>query len=456
MTDKSEKLPVWLGAGYGVGMVGAQIFRDAPALLLLFFMTNTLNVPAVMAGLAITLPKIWVIFADPAAGALSDRTTSPMGRRRPFILAGSVLCGLTFVLIFNVPNMESAAARAAWVGVMYTAALTALSVYSIPYFSVAAEISDSPAVRTKIVAYRIAFMATGLIISGLAPVLTAHGGDGRSGYAFMSYVFAAVCVITMLVPFFVLARVPLKGGGGDAPGFLTQVKLAAQNKPFVWLVSANFVQRVAEGCGYAALAYFVVYRLELDLGALTGLVVAVSASGIVAQPLWVRIAARIGKVRAYWLALPLYCVSFLMWYFAPPQNMLWVYVIAGLNGLLNSGFLLMAQSMLTDTIALDARRTGLDRAGAFSGIWLANEKVAFTFGAMITAAILGASGFVSGDAGGAVRQTDSAVQGIVIAFVFTPIVFHLSSLLLLRHYKLDERAIAETPGRAGSAVNPAE
>ncbi len=38
------------GLGYGLGMVGERMFRDAPALLLLVFMTNYLGIPAAWAG----------------------------------------------------------------------------------------------------------------------------------------------------------------------------------------------------------------------------------------------------------------------------------------------------------------------------------------------------------------------------------------------------------------------
>ncbi|MEL7029134.1 MAG: MFS transporter, partial [Pseudomonadota bacterium] len=323
--------------------------------------------------------------------------------------------------------------------------------YSIPYFSIAAEISDDPQVRTRIVAYRIAFMATGLIVSSLAPLLVAYGGDGPAGYSFMSFVFAAVCAATMLTPFWVLAKTPLKQATAQTPGLREQIRLAVQNKPFLWLVSANFLQRVAEGAGYATLAYFIIYRLELGLDKLAPLLLVMSGTAIAAQPLWVRVAARLGKVRVYWLTLPAYCFVFALWAFAPPQTMGWVYVIGFLNGLFNSGFLLMAQAMLTDTIEWDARKTGLERAGAYSGLWLANEKVAFTVGAMITASILGAFGFVSGTEGAGVVQSQSAINGVVVAFVVTPVVFHMSSLLLLRNYKLSEADLA-----AARSANPAD
>src|SRR4051812_33498461 len=123
--DRPARLPAWLCLGYGAGMIGGQIFRDTPALLLLPFMTNTLNIPAAMAGLAIFIPKFWVVLADPLAGIASDRVRTPWGRRRPFMFIGGLFTVVGFLLLFHVPPFAAAGMRAAYVCAVYTLALTA-------------------------------------------------------------------------------------------------------------------------------------------------------------------------------------------------------------------------------------------------------------------------------------------------------------------------------------------
>ena len=59
--------------GFSVGMIGDRIFRDAPALLLLIFMTDYLGVPPALAGTAVFIPKLLILFVDPLVGNLSDR-----------------------------------------------------------------------------------------------------------------------------------------------------------------------------------------------------------------------------------------------------------------------------------------------------------------------------------------------------------------------------------------------
>lgn len=84
---------------YGAGSVGAGIFSTIPGLLLLFYLTDTLAVPAGLAGLAVLVPKLWDIITDPIVGAWSDRTSSRWGRRRPFLLAGALTLPPCFVAL---------------------------------------------------------------------------------------------------------------------------------------------------------------------------------------------------------------------------------------------------------------------------------------------------------------------------------------------------------------------
>ena len=44
------------------------------------------------------------LLTNPIAGALSDRTTSRLGRRRPWLIAGTVLSAATLVLLANASS----------------------------------------------------------------------------------------------------------------------------------------------------------------------------------------------------------------------------------------------------------------------------------------------------------------------------------------------------------------
>ncbi len=416
-------------------MVGGQIFRDAPALLLLPFMTEALGVPAAIAGFAIFIPKIWVVFADPMAGIASDRVSTPWGRRRPFMFVGGLLTAALFVLMFHVPVFESHVARAAYVSAIYTVALTAFAAFSVPYLTMGSEMTHDPQDRIRLMAFRVAFMATGLIVGGYAAAIRDFGGTGTAGYSFMAWVMGAVCVVTMMTSVFATAKAPFVDRHETTLGLMEQFKLALENRPFLILLSAAFMQRLAEGVGYAAIVYFHVYVLKQPLTVLGTMVMFISLAAIFSQPMWVSLCQRFGKMPVYVGSVILYCIAFSLWLI--PNPALWlIFLIGTLNGLFNSAFILTALSMLTDTVAYDRARTGLNREGAFNGVWLASEKVAFAFGTLTMGMVLSWFKYVETDTGISQSQPESAIFGITIGYVVLPIVFHMSSLLILRLYKL--------------------
>ena len=71
MNSTEGRVPTSTVLSYGIGQLGAQIFRDTPAVLLPLFMTTMLGVPAWLAGLVVLVPKLWLIVCDPAMGAWS-------------------------------------------------------------------------------------------------------------------------------------------------------------------------------------------------------------------------------------------------------------------------------------------------------------------------------------------------------------------------------------------------
>ena len=122
---RKNGISFWLYGGYGIGMIGERIFRDAPALLLMVFMTNYLAIPAALAGIVVFVPKIAMIVFDPLVGSLSDRLRTRWGRRRPPMLVGALLTSASFILLFHPPAFAAVAARALYMGVMVTLAFAA-------------------------------------------------------------------------------------------------------------------------------------------------------------------------------------------------------------------------------------------------------------------------------------------------------------------------------------------
>jgi GPH family glycoside/pentoside/hexuronide:cation symporter len=430
-----------------VGQVGGSIIANTPAMILLFFMTDTLGIPPALAGLAVFIPKLWVIVFDPLMGRISDHTHSRWGRRRPYILWGAIFCGIGFYFLFDVPWFEAPVGRAAYMTVMFTLVSTAFSIFSVPYLAMASELAPTYRTRTNIMVYRMIFQSIGILIGiGLARYLVEWGGTGREGYVFMGTVMGLICLATMASPFFATRRVPTEHIAAASITAMEQIKTVWQNKPYLILASATILYWLAASCVYAGLPYLLGYIVQGDGILLFNHVLVMTVVGMLALPGWGWLGNRIGKRGAYMISSVLYCCTMLTWLVAKPDQDLLFIGRGALVGLTNTGLLLMAVAMLPDTIEFDLRKSGVRREGIFSGFWMAIEKAGNAAGALVVGVILSLMGFVE-SAGVQVEQTEQALNGILIAFSVVPTVLILTSLLILRKYPLSEAELAELPHR---------
>src|SRR5690625_2244455 len=86
--------------GYAIGSVGTGGFGVLPGLVLSYYLTDTLGVAALLAGLIVTIPKIWDVVIDPFIGNFSDADSLRRRSRRPLMLAGAVTLPVLFFLVF--------------------------------------------------------------------------------------------------------------------------------------------------------------------------------------------------------------------------------------------------------------------------------------------------------------------------------------------------------------------
>src|SRR6188768_3409803 len=90
-------------ATYAVGSLGTGGFATLPGLVLIYFLTDTLGVLPLVAGVLVTVAKVWDVLIDPVIGARSDHSLAVTGSRRRFMLLGALLLPVFFVLTFAVP-----------------------------------------------------------------------------------------------------------------------------------------------------------------------------------------------------------------------------------------------------------------------------------------------------------------------------------------------------------------
>ena len=167
--------------GYGLGSAAPTLGQEFCGAFLLLFYTELAGVDPVWVGIALMLRMVLDALIDPLIGRWSDQTRSAAGRRRPWILAGS-LPGLVFLLLlFAVPTGSH------WFHVIYLTIASSLmavcfSAVSIPHMAMAFEISDDPKERVRVVGYRNFVESLCSLLALLSgPVALAFAGDNFFG-----------------------------------------------------------------------------------------------------------------------------------------------------------------------------------------------------------------------------------------------------------------------------------
>ena len=418
--------------GFSLGMIGDRIFRDAPALLLLIFMTNYLAIPPALAGVAIFLPKTLIILVDPMVGILSDRLNTPWGRRRPLMLVGALLTSLSVLMFFHVPKFGQALPQAAYMSLIVFVGFAGYSLYSVPYFSMASELASSDDERRKIMSWRVVFMAIGLSISAFAGGFVQLVGGGVKGYGLMSWAYGAICLVTMLSTVLATSGVAIAAGARERLSLTDQFRIVAANGRYLRLLLVSFAQKLGEGVGYGSFAYFCIYVVHQPLSGI-GLVVLASMVGqVAAQPLWLKASRRWSPSTLYTVGVIGWCVNLVLWLAMKDQSPLWLIPLGLQAGASAGGFLMVTLGVFSNTMAADAAETGKNREGVYSGLWLAIEKLAFALGALVVGVVIGLFGFTASHDGAAMPQTPTAVLGIALTYSGLNMLIYLGSIWAMR------------------------
>ncbi len=414
-------------AGYALGAFGTGVFSTVPTVLLLFFCTEILGMPPALAGLVVFLPKLWALVWDPIVGIWSDRTSSRLGRRRPFLLAGGILVSALFLALFAWPYPAGEAAFP-WVAAIYFILASAYSLFAVPFIAVPAEISVQPAERERVTAWRIGFGMIGTLIgAGIAPMLVHAFGGGRAGYAAMALVVAAICSAGMFSAF--LTTPSTTGVPASSPAPLRRsLQVLLADRAFRRLTAAYILQLTGMGVISAITPYWIVQvagRGEDGVGAALGLMLIVT---VLYTPLWAWAIRRFGAGNAIAAAAFLCGAGTLGFLLVPAGSMAGGLLLYALIGLPFAGIQVGPFALAAHLTHAAAEASGNRDEGLFTGAWTASEKLGLALGPGVVGLGLALVGFQSGSP----VQSPEAIKGITWLLAILPTLFLWASLLLLR------------------------
>lgn len=446
-------VPGRTAAGWGFGSMATATMLNAPTAALLFFLVTLVKLDPLIVGTLIFVGKIVDVLTDPPAGALSDRTVSRFGRRRPWLLGSSFVCGISFALLFNVPVMGNAAT---YLYVFVSLALFAMAytAFQVPYMAMPTEMTDDYHQRTKIMSWRVVFMSVGNIAGGGAfAALAGRLGGDRASYGEAALYFGAFISLAMLATFFFTA------GSRQTIPVQNQTKISVRqhiewlraNRPLMILMGTKIAIFLGVFSSLTTALFFFKSVLKLDEAVFFMVFAVQMLTTIACIPACNWLSRKIGKKAAYILSLVGFCTVLSSWLLAAPgEPMALLLIRAVLLGAFGAGAHLYGQSMLIDSFALDYHVSGQRREGVLAAAFSFVEKMCMALAPFIVGFLLSTLGFDK-DIGPSADQSPGAVMAIYIGFVGIPVACQIVSILLLKFYNLGE---ADLRSRATGAASP--
>lgn len=408
-------LPTGQVVRYGAGSLVTGIYSALPSALLLYFMTDTLAIAPTLAAVGIAVAKLWSVVCDPLVGRLSDISVLEGRSRAPFLLWGALACAVAFSLVFAVPAGLQGGAALLYVTASFVVAVTAYSLYSVPYLALPAEMSDDPHERTRIISVRLAFaFAGGLVGAAGGPALVGVLGGGRTGYAWMSSALGLGAGIAALCAWQAVLRLPRRPVPVASVGAQASVWSGLlRRRSFVRLTVPYMLIAAAISTLTAALPYYVRYRLGADESLLGGLFFVMLLSSMLGLPAGTFLARRLGKPLALAVGIGLFCVAVgTLGLAATPMQ---AGVLLVLAGVALGGLQLIPFSLLSDVL-----RGYPTNGAALTGVWTAAEKAGLAAGPVLVAGMLSMAGFVP-SAGGDAAQPAGVLTAVVVATALLPV-----------------------------------
>lgn len=464
LLSADDPLPTSIKVSWGAGALGMALLMNSVGGLILFYLTTIVGMSGWIAGLLLSGARIFDALNDPVMGYISDRTPEKYGgRRRPWLLLGAFLCALSMVMCFNVPFTGDDPATIAYVAFALVFFGIAYTIFNIPFIAMPAEMTNGYHERSSIHGWRVIFAGIGLTGAGAgAGLLLGWLSDSKTNnvqvntqadYTTLSLLYGAIILVACLIAWRGTARAPRRARtiASTMPRG-EQFASFFRNKPFLTIMSVKCFQLIAVYSSQAATFFMVVEVLKRSSSAMALIGLPMVITSMVATPLLLKIAKRLGKRGGYMTSASFVVVSYLSWVFAQPGEPDWLLVMRGmLVGVGFAGNVLFAMSMVTDAIEWDSHKTGLRREAMYTAMFSFVEKMAGALGPAIVGFALSYAGF-SATSKATPETYESVRQAALTGVAYVPTVCALISVLLLLLYKLDENTLTKL--RANSALTP--
>lgn len=452
---------------FGMGDWGTSAAATARNIFWFVFLTNVVGLNAGLAGAIWLVGRLWDAVNDPLVGSISDRLHSRWGRRRPFLLIGSIPFAFTFFLMFVVPPFESRTALVLYYSVVFLLYDTLYTIVNVPYLALVPELAQTYDERSSLTGWRTAFsFLAQLVTAGAFKLLAEHVfapwfGGGPDGIRLGYLLAAGLWALSMALPFILLAltlREPDHEPVTTPIRLLENLREVFSNRPFRM---AALIYLLCFTTGDLLLLVFVRYLIDyvqVRPGVDNLVLAVVLGTSLLSIPFVLALMRRTDKRTAYLISIGFMVVVLGVGAFLPPGGQNLIFAGAVLAGMGFAAMSIIPWAIVADVIEVDELQTGERREGLYTGYLVFLRK--FATGVLVFAAgqALEITGYISSNTGSIfIEQPQAALYAMRFMVTVIPAVALGLSLVLAWRFPLDrekhEAIRRELEGRRAQQTN---
>ncbi len=456
---KEDIVPFGQKVAFGSGHLANQLFPAALGVFMVVLVMS-LGMDPILAGLLGALPRLLDALTDPIMGFISDNTKSKWGRRKPYILLGSVIAGVSFMVMWQLNPENSEAYNFFYFLIISFFFYIGYTIFATPLIGLGYEMTPDYNERTRLMAVsqvmgQVAWMvAPWFWVIIYNPALFDSAPEGAR---ILAVWVGGICMILGILPALFnkelivpdknkMKNLSLKDLSANTKEFIRGIKLTFQNKPFLKLCGSTFLifngfQTIAQ-FAFFIIVYYLFKGDKVAAGSWPALFGTVSAmaTAFLVIPIVTKLSEKLGKKNAFIIATLLSIIGYaLKWWGFNPENPWLMFMPIPFLSFGIGGLFTLMMSMTADVCDLDELNNNERREAMFGAVYWWMVKLGYAVAMFTSGIVLHYVGFdESIDV-----QSAEALTNLRIADILIPVITAFMAIAIIWKYDVTEKKANE-------------
>lgn len=396
MNTERRRLKTGTAIGYSIAGIADAGLYNFVFMFFLYFLTNVAGVRPAFAGTIVLVATLCDIFITPIVSQISDNSRSRFGRRRIFILVAAVPMFVAALLMFSVFDMSDAAKNIYYIVITIIFWIT-FGVFVVPYYALAAELTDVQEDRTKLRIPFLIFNSMGNLLGMSAPMtivafFVTKGFSDAKAWLLLVLIIGGVSSLSLIITYFTTKgnEIPVETlpSKAENDNLLVVYGRLLKLKPTRYLIPITAIYMVVYGLVISSLTYFVIYNLGMNESDVSIASLLLVLALIVYSPIVCSLAVKFerNKVLAFSMFFAVAAIFIFRLIGITSIPVICVYMV--LFAVANAGYWGLVQAMFYDLAEIYEYKYGKRVEGAAVGLNIVVLKVFTALAAQILGILL--------------------------------------------------------------------